>query len=305
MKAIRYYEYGGPEVLRYDQDVSEPALARDALLIEAEATSVNPHDWKARSGALRAHFPIEFPHIPGFDVSGIVRAVGKDVQSFRIGDRVLAMAKATYAELVVTAAATVARLPEGLDPADAAALPTVVLTGDQLINSELKVTAGQTVLVTGALGSVGRAAIHAANTAGARVIAGVRGRQLGEAAALQVAGSVAIDDADEIATLGKIDAVADMIGRDLAPSLLALVRPGGHYGYASRIPDGTAERFPDVSVSRVFGTPNADTLYRFAEDFRDGRFSLPISARMPLHDAGEAHARLAAGGGGKIVLTMR
>ncbi len=304
MKAIRFYEYGGPEVLRYE-DVPEPVLARDAVLIEADATSVNPHDWKSRSGALQAVFPLEFPHIPGFDVSGIVRAVGEDVQGFQIGERVIAMAEATYAELVAAPAATIARVPDGLDPVDAAALPTVVLTGDKLVRKICQVTAGQTVLVTGALGSVGRSAIHVANTLGARVIAGVRARQLSEAAALQVADTVAIDDPEALATLGKIDAVADMIGRDLAPSLIALVRPGGHYGYASRIPEGASDRFPDVSVARVHATPTADTLYRIAQDVRDGRFSLPISARMPLREAGAAQSRMAAGGGGKIVLTTR
>src|SRR5690606_18780492 len=113
MKAIRFYEYGGPEVLRYE-DVPQPVLARDAVLIEADATSVNPHDWKSRSGALQAVFPLEFPHIPGFDVSGIVRAVGEDVQGFQIGERVIAMAEATYAELVAAPAATIARVPDGL-----------------------------------------------------------------------------------------------------------------------------------------------------------------------------------------------
>ena len=304
MKAIRFHEYGGPEVLRYE-DAPEPVLARDAVLVQAEATSVNPHDWKSRSGALQAVFPLDFPHIPGFDVSGIVRALGEDVQGFRIGERVIAMAEATYAELVAVPATAVARLPDGLDPVDAAALPTVVLTGDQLVREICKVTAGQTVLVTGALGSVGRSAIHVANTLGARVIAGVRARQLGEAAALDVADTVAIDHPDALARLGKVDAVADMIGRELAPSLIALVRPGGHYGYASRIPEGSADRFPDVSVARVHATPTADALHRIAEDVRDGRFSLPIRARMPLREAGAAQAQMAAGGGGKIVLTMR
>jgi NADPH:quinone reductase-like Zn-dependent oxidoreductase len=148
-------------------------------------------------------------------------------------------------------------------------------------------------------------AIYVANTLGARVIAGVRGRQLADAAALQVDGTVAIDDPEAIAQLGKIDAIADMIGRDLAPSLLAQIRPGGHYGYASRIADGVAERFPDVSVARVHGTPVADTLHRIAQDVRDGRFSLPVSARMHLSEAGAAQERMAAGGGQKIVLTMR
>lgn len=304
MKAIRFHEYGGPDVLRYE-DAPEPALARDGVLIDADATSVNPHDWKSRSGILQQHWQLDFPHIPGFDVSGVIRAVGEDVQGFQIGDRVLTMADATYAEVVAAPAATLTRLPEGLDPVDAAALPVVVLTGGRLIQETVQVTAGQTVLVTGALGGVGRAAVHAANKLGARVIAGVRTSRLSEAAGLQVAGTLAIDDEEALARSEQFDAVADTVGRDLAEPLMALIRPGGRYGYTSRIADGAAERHPNVvSATRVYGEPNAEMLRSFAEDVRDGLFTIPITGRLPLREAGAAHA-LQSEKGGKIVLTMR
>lgn len=304
MKAICFHEYGGPEVLRYE-DMPGPPLARNAVLIEADATSVNPHDWKLRSGVLQQHWPLDLPHIPGFDVSGVIGAIGEDVQGFQTGDRVFTMAKATYAELVTAPAATLARLPDGVDPADAAALPVVVLTGGQLVKDTIQVTAGQTVLVTGALGNVGRAAVHMANKLGARVIAGVRASRLSEAAGLQVAGTLALDDAEAMARSGKFDAVADTIGRDLAEPLMALIRPGGRYGYASRIADGAAERHPHVaSATRVFGQPEPDMLRSFAEDVRDGLFTIPITGRMHLREAGAAHA-LQSEKGGKIVLEMR
>lgn len=304
MKAICFREYGGPEVLRYE-DLPDPVPARDEVLIEADATSVNPHDWKSRSGILQQHWPLDFPHIPGFDVSGVIRAVGPDVQGFQIGDRVLTMAKAAYAELVTAAAATLARLPPGLAPVDAAALPVVVLTGGQLVKDTIQVTAGQTVLVTGALGNVGRAAVYMANKLGARVIAGVRASRLSEAAGLPVAGTLALDDPEEMARSGQFDAVADTIGRDLAEPLMAMIRPGGRYGYTSRIPDGAVEQHPNVaSVTRVFGQADSDMLRSFAEDVRDGLFAIPITGRMHLRDAGAAHA-LQSEKGGKIVLTMR
>ena len=206
MKAICFREYGGPEVLRYE-DLPDPVPARDQVLIEADATSVNPHDWKVRSGILQQHWPLDFPHVPGFDVSGIICAVGEDVQGFQIGDRVLTMAKATYAELVAAPAVTLTRLPDGVDPVDAAALPVVALTVGQLVKNTIQVTAGQTVLVTGALGNVGRAAVHMANKLGARVIAGVRSSRLSEAASLQVAGTLALDDAEAMARAALFDAV--------------------------------------------------------------------------------------------------
>lgn len=304
MKAICFYEYGGPEVLRYE-DMPEPPLARDGVLIDAVATSVNPHDWKSRSGVLAQHWQLDFPHIPGFDVSGVVRAVGDGVHGFRVGDRVFTMAESAYAEVVAVPAATLTRLPDGLDPVDAAALPVVVLTGGRLVRETIQVSAGQTVLVTGALGNVGRAAIHAANKLGARVIAGVRSGRIGEAASLPVAGTLAIDDEEAMARSEKFDAVADTIGRDLAEPLMALIRPGGRYGYTSRIADGAAERHPHVaSALRVHGQPDADMLHSFAEDVRDGLFAIPITGRMHLSEAGAAQAQQSEKGG-KIVLAMR
>ena len=111
------------------------------------------------------------------------------------------MAEATYAEMLAVPAAVATRLPDGLDPVDAAALPLAVLTGELLVRLSAGVKAGQTVVVSGALGSVGRAAVHAANRLGARTIAGVRGRQLIEAAALDVAGTVALDEEGALARL--------------------------------------------------------------------------------------------------------
>ena len=91
MRAVRMYEYGGPDTLKYEEDVSEPALAPDLVLIESVATSVNPIDWKIRSGARKNDFPVSFPAILGKDVSGIVRAIGSNIRTFKPGDQVIAM----------------------------------------------------------------------------------------------------------------------------------------------------------------------------------------------------------------------
>ena len=101
MKAVRLYEYGGPENLKYEEDVAEPALGADSVLIEAAATSVNPVDWKIRSGARQKDFPLKLPAILGKDVSGVVRAVGVNIRSFKPGDRVLALTDATDRKSVV------------------------------------------------------------------------------------------------------------------------------------------------------------------------------------------------------------
>ena len=303
MKAVRIHEYGGPQTLRYELDVPEPAVGADTVLIQSTATSVNPIDWKVRSGARQKDFPLDLPAILGRDVSGIVRAVGSDVRTVKPGDRVIAMADATYAEYVVVPAALTTHLPDGVDVIDAAAIPLVVLTGEQLVRLATQAAAGQAILVTGALGSVGRAAVHAAKKLGATVIAAVRARQLAEAEALGAHRTLALDDDDAIARLEPLDGVADTVGGETAAKLFAKVRSGGRFGYASVLPDGVAATYPAVAVSRVFARPDPSKLREFADDVRDGRFVLPVSRRMALNEAATAHELLEKGGGGKIVLT--
>jgi NADPH:quinone reductase-like Zn-dependent oxidoreductase len=305
MKAVRLYEYGGPENLKFEDNVPEPALGDDSVLVEAAATSVNPIDWKIRSGARQKDIPLKLPVILGKDVSGVVRAVGRNIRTFKPGDRVLALTDATYAELVVVAGSILTHLPDGLDLVDSAAIPLVTLTGEQLVRLAARAQPAQTILVSGALGSVGRSAVHAAKKLGLKVIAGVRGKQLAEAQTLGVADVVAIDDDASIAGLERVDCVADTVGGETAAKLFGRVKNGGNFGYASMLPDGVTERNPTVTVTRVLGRPDASKVREFADDIRDGKFVLPISRRLPLRDASEAHVLAQRGGAGKIVLVCR
>ena len=304
MKAVVLHEYGGPEKLKFEDNVPEPQLSGDTVLIAAAATSVNPIDWKVRSGIRQKDFPLVFPAILGRDVSGIVRAVGANVTHFKPGDRVLALSNATYAELVAVDDSGVTHLPDGVDLRDAAALPLIVLTGEQLVRLAAQVKKGQTVLITGALGSVGRAAVHSAKKLGAQVIAGVRKKQLETAGSLGTAGVVAIDDDDAIAKLPLVDVVADTVGGGVAAKLIARVKPGGTFGYASVLSEGTQALNPTVKITRVYAKPDPSKVREFADDVRDGTFILPIGRRLPLRDAAEAHVLGEAGGIGKIVLLI-
>ena len=304
MKAVMLHEYGGPEKLKFEEGVAEPQVSGGTVLIAAAAASVNPIDWKVRSGARQKDFPLTFPAILGRDVSGVVRAVGAQVKHFKPGDRVLALSNATYAELVAVNDSDLTHLPDGVDLVDAAAIPLIALTGEQLVRLAAKVQKGQTVVVTGALGSVGRAATHAAKKLGAQVIAGVRKNQLDEAASLGTAGVVAIDDDEALAKLGPVDAVADTVGGAVAGRLLARVRPWGTFGYASVLPEGSQALHPAVTITRVFARPDPSKVREFADDVRDGKFILPIGRRLPLADAAEGHILGERGGVGKIVLRM-
>src|SRR5580704_19257978 len=154
LRAVVLHEYAGPEKLKFEDTVSEPQISGSTVLIAAAAASVNPIDWKLRSGMVQKNYPLSLPAILGRDVSGIVRAVGANVKHFKAGDRVLALSHETYAELVAVNDSDVAHLPDGVDLANAAAIPLISLTGDQLVRLAMNVQKGQVVLVTGALGSV-------------------------------------------------------------------------------------------------------------------------------------------------------
>lgn len=305
MKAVQLHAYGGPENLKFDDNVPEPALSADSVLVDAAATSVNPIDWKVRSGARQRDFPLKLPAILGKDVSGVVRSVGRNVHAFRPGDRVLAMADATYAETVAVEGSVLTHLPDGLDLVDSAAIPLVALTGDQLVRLAARGEARQTILVSGALGSVGRAAVHAARKLGLKVIAGVRARQMAEAQKLGAYGVVAIDDDTAIAALDLVDCVADTVGGTTAVKLLSRVASGGHFGYASVLPEGISQLYPAVVITRVYARPDASKVREFADDIRDGKFVLPIGRRMSLGDASAAQELAQEGGVGKIVLVCR
>jgi NADPH:quinone reductase-like Zn-dependent oxidoreductase len=304
MKAVTIRAYGGPEQLRYEEAFPDPQVSGDTVLIEAAATSVNPIDWKIRSGARQKDFPVSFPAILGKDVSGIVRAVGANVKHFKPGERVLALTNAAYAELVAVDQSEVTHLPDGVDLADAAALPLVCLTGDQLVRKAANIQKGQTVLITGALGGVGRAAVHTARKIGAQVIVGVRSKELESARSLGAAGALAIDDEEAFKNFGAVDAIADVIGGDVAMKLLTKIKPGGSFGYASMLPQTAAQENPSIKITRVFAGPDPSAVRQFADDIRDGKFVLPIGRRMRLREAPEAHALAEKGGTGKILLVV-
>ena len=302
MRAVVLHEYGGPEKLKFEDNVAEPQISGRTVLIAAAAASVNPIDWKVRSGTRQKDFSLSFPAILGRDVSGVVQAVGASVKHFKAGDRVLALSRATYAELVAVDDSEVTHLPDGLDLADAAAIPLISLTGDQLVRLATNVKEGQVVLITGALGSVGRAAVHTAKKIGAQVIAGVRAKELNDARFLGVSDVLAIDDDEAIEQFRLVDAIADTVGGEVAAKLIAKVKQSGSFGYTSVLPESKEAQNPTVKIMRVLAQPDPSKVREFADDVRDGKFVLPIGRRMPLRDAAEAHVLGEKGGIGKILL---
>jgi len=299
MKAIVVHQYGGPEVLKFE-DYPDPVPGPGEVLVRVAATSVNPIDYKRRAGLTKDFYPLTFPGLIGVDVSGTVAKLGPGAEGFSIGDKVFAMADNTYAELCVVKAELLAKVPPGLDLIQAAALPLVTVTGNQLL-AAIEIKAGQTVLVLGAAGNVGRSAVFTAKQRGATVIAGVLKRQMDEAKTVGADQLVATDDDTAIANLPPLDAVADAVGGSTAERLIAKVKPGGVFAAANGVPQNAAN-YPSVKVVHVFSKFDRKTLEFMAEAVRDGKLVIPIGQKFPLSKAAEAQAAAEKGAAGKILL---
>jgi NADPH:quinone reductase-like Zn-dependent oxidoreductase len=299
MKAIVVHQYGGPEVLKFE-DYPDPVPGPGEVLVRVAATSVNPIDYKRRAGLTKDFYPMTFPGLIGVDIAGTVAKLGPEVEDFSVGDQVFAMADNTYAQLCVVKAAVLAKVPKGLDLIQAAALPLVTVTGNQLL-SATGVKAGQTVLVVGAAGNVGRSAVFTAKQRGATVIAGVLKKQIDEAKSVGADQVVATDDDNAITSLPLLDAVADAVGGKTAEKLIAKVKPGGVYASVVGLPQNAA-KYPSVKAVHVFSKFDRKTLEFMAEAVRDGKLVIPISQELPLSEAAEAQAAAEKGGSGKILL---
>jgi NADPH:quinone reductase-like Zn-dependent oxidoreductase len=285
MKAVVLTAYGDIDKLEV-REMPDPRAQPKAIVVRMRGASINPVDWKMRSGAAKERFPVQFPGILGRDASGEVVELGAGVTSFSVGDRVLGFVNGSYAERVTAPVESWARIPDGLDLADAGALPLAILTGSQLIEDAVGAAKGDVVLVTGALGSVGRVAVHAAKLRGAEVWAGVRGAQRAEAEKLGVDGVVALDDAADVARLPQLSAIGDTVGGETTQRLYGKLRPHGVIGSVVGPPPGAQER--GFTVHPLVARPNPAALAKYAVDVAAGKLVIPIVKRVPLARAAEA-----------------
>jgi NADPH:quinone reductase-like Zn-dependent oxidoreductase len=300
MKAAVMHEYGGPEVLKYEE-FPDPVPGAGEVLIQIAAASINPIDLKQRSGETKSYNPVQFPGIIGWDVSGTVLALGPGARGFSVGDKVFAWAYHTYATLCVAKTGILAKIPDGLDLEEASALPLVTMTGSQLISVASGIEAGQTVLVSGAVGSVGRAAVYTAKDRGAIVIAGVQRKQLAEAKTLGADEVVALDDDMAVKSIGPVDVVANTVRGTTAEQLMSKVKKGGTFASVSGVPEN-AKDYPAVRALQYVSKQDPVTLLHMAEAVKAGKCKIPVAQKLPLKDARQGHIAMEKGAGGKILL---
>jgi NADPH:quinone reductase-like Zn-dependent oxidoreductase len=300
MKAIVIHHYGGPEVLKLE-DYADPVAGTGEVLVRVAAASINPVDTFERAGLTKDYKPVKFPGVLGWDLAGTVVAVGPGAEAFSVGDKVLAWAYHTYAELCAVKTELLAKVPEALDLVEAAALPLVTATGSQLISVASGLKAGQTVLVSGALGGVGRSAVFTAKDRGGLVIAGVRKTQLEAAMSLGADQVVAIDDNNALDAITPVDVVANTVRGTTAQRLLGKVKQGGVYASVTGAPDN-AKDFPSIRIIPFVSKQDASGLLRMAQAVSSGKLVIPIDRRLPLKDAAQGHAAVEKGVAGKVLL---
>jgi NADPH:quinone reductase-like Zn-dependent oxidoreductase len=306
MKAIRIHRYGDASVLSLD-DVPLPVLGDDDALIRVVAAGVNPVDWKIREGYLKDFVPHRLPLTLGWDVSGVVEAVGANARRLRVGDLVYSRPDiardGSYAEYVAVRESEVALRPTTISHVDAASLPLAGITAWEAIVNVGQVTSGQSVLVHAAAGGVGSLAVQLAKWRGAEVIATTSARN---------ADLVAFLGADEVIDYTKedfadrvrgVDLVFDTVGGKVQEASWRALKPGGMLVSVVDPPAESIARACGVRSAFVFIQPSAEILEQLAGLVDAGQVRPVIGAEFALENAAAAH-RLSQSGHarGKIVL---
>jgi NADPH:quinone reductase-like Zn-dependent oxidoreductase len=312
MKAVRFHEFGGPDVLRYE-DAEQPVPGAGQVRLRVAATSFNGVDANIRGGNMQGPIPVELPHTPGVDVAGTVDALGAGVDSLAVGDQVIGFLPMTgtgaAAEYVVAPAEALTAAPTTVPLADAAALPAVGLTAWQALFEHAELTAGQRVLINGAGGAVGGYAVQLAKNAGAHVIATAGPRS---STRVQNAGAdQVIDHTTTEVTTGvtePVDVVLNLapVDPDQLGALVTLIRDGGTLLNTTVWMPAPADDERGVKGINVFVRSDAGHLAQLVSQVDAGRLRVEIAERVALADLPALHARAATGDlpSGKITVTV-
>jgi len=299
MKASRLLAFGDTSQLTIE-DIAQPVPGAGEVLVKIAASSLNHVETPLRQGYLQQMMPIELPATLGIDLAGEVAEVGADVTRFAKGDRVIGRlainGKGSHAEYAVAAATQLAKLPANVSFEAGATLGLVGLTGRQSVDAT-GAKPGDRVLVTGALGNVGRTAVQYLKELGISVVGAVLPTQLEQAKASGLE-AIVIDDSVK----AKFDHVVETVGGPVAGLAIAATKDGGTVAGTAGFPEN-ANADDRVKIDNVFSGDNAAMLQGLADAARRGELELPVAQRFPLEQLGAAYELLATRPDGKIVIT--
>ncbi|CAM5245718.1 NADP-dependent oxidoreductase OS=Streptomyces tendae OX=1932 GN=GUR47_04550 PE=3 SV=1 [Streptomyces tendae] len=309
MRAISQDVLGGPEVLK-EVRPARPEPRPNEVLVRVRAAGVNPTDWKHRATGA---FLGEPPFVLGWDVSGVVEAVGIGVAAFRPGDEVFGMLSypfghGSHAEYVTAPARTFVRKPAGIDHVQAGALPLVSLTAWQALVERAELRPGQRVLVHAAAGGVGHVAVQIAKARGAYVIGTASAGKHEFLRSLGADETVDYRETDFAEAVKDVDVVLDTIGGDTSLRSLRVLRPGGVV--VSILPVGSDEFFEEadrlgVRAVRMLVDADRAGMEEIARLVESGKLRAEIAQTFPLAEAARAHAQGETGRTtGKLVLVV-
>ncbi|QDO03592.1 NADP-dependent oxidoreductase [Streptomyces sp. RLB3-17] len=310
MKAVRFHQYGDPDVLRYE-DVEQPVPGAGQVRVRVAATSFNPVDANIRAGFMQGPIPVTLPHSPGIDVAGTVDALGEGVTGIQVGDQVIGFlpmaGPGAAAEYVLAPVEALTPAPKSVALSDAAALPLVGLTAWQALFEHAKLTAGQRVLVNGAGGAVGGYAVQLAKQAGAFVIATAGPRSSRRVTAAGADEVIDHTTADVAAAVSQpVDVVLNLAPVEPAQldALLGLIRPGGVLVNTTVWMPAPSDEERGVRGIDLFVRSNAEQLSHLAELIDGGELRVEVARRVPLAELPALHADAAAGAlpNGKVVV---
>ncbi|WIB68937.1 NADP-dependent oxidoreductase [Curtobacterium sp. MCBD17_035] len=307
MKAVQFHEVGGPEVLE-EVEIEQPTPGAGQVRVRVAASAYNAADAGMRGGFLP--IPIALPHVPGYDVSGTIDAVGEDVDGLAVGDAVIGFLPMERdggaAEYVIAPAEALVPAPTSIPLPDAAALPSVALTAWQALFDDGGLHAGQRVLIVGAGGVVGKYAIQLAKRAGVFVSATASPRSID---AVRAAGADQVIDHTDADLLASVDGQFDVL-LNLAPidpeqfaADVAAVRDGGVVVSTTAFMATPDDESRGVRASTVFVLPNRERLAELVSLVDDGALTVEVTRRIPLGDLPALHAEAEAGRiAGKVIV---
>lgn len=306
MKAVRMQGYGGTEVLRVEE-APLPQPAAGEVRVRVVGAAVNPVDWKIRRGYLKDFIPHRFPLIPGWDVSGVVDALGEGAERFKLGDAVYSRPDiardGTYAEFVVIRESELAFKPATISHIEAASLPLAGITAWQALVGIAKVQAGQRVLVHAAAGGVGSLAVQIAKARGAHVIGTASGPNRALVESLGVDQFVDYRQETLAQAVQPVDAVFDTVGGAVQEASWPLLKAGGVLVSVTDPPPQERAQAQGVRGEFLFIEPNAAVLAELARLVEGGKVRPLIGAEFALDDIARAHELSESGRArGKIVL---